>query len=113
MTKSEQKSNGNKILNNKQNISNKKRELHDKVIFNLKDSAQKRKKENLIKKLQIKKELEHKINLEVILKNEYDTKINLYQEESIKIVDRINTVNTEPITTTSNESTPQGLNPYK
>ena len=69
MTKSEQKSNGNKILNNKQNISNKKRELQDKVIFNLKDSAQKRKKENLIKKLQIKKELEHKINLEVILKN--------------------------------------------
>ena len=61
----------------------------------------------------MKKELEHKINLEVILKNEYDTKINLYQEESIKIVHRINTVNTEPITTTSNESTPQKLNPYK
>lgn len=61
----------------------------------------------------MKKELEHKINLEVILKNEYDTKINLYQEESIKIVHRINTVNTEPITTKSNESTPQKFNPYK
>ena len=44
LTKSEQKSNENKILKYKQNISNKKKELHDKVIFNLKDSAQKEKK---------------------------------------------------------------------
>lgn len=110
MTKSEQKSNENIIISNKQNLSNTKKKIHDKVLSNFKDSAQKRKKENFIKKLQMKKDLEHRIALEVILKNEYDTKINQYQEESINIVHRINTVNTEPITTTSYDSTPQKLN---
>ena len=50
-------------------------------------------KEEYERKLKMKKELEEKINKEKELKQQYDDRINNYQAESIKIVQRINTLN--------------------
>ena len=92
-TKNEQKALEEMIHSNKMSLSEKKRSLHDKVQLSKKEQEEKRRKEEYERKLKMKKELEEKINKEKELKQQYDDRINNYQEESIKIVQRINTLN--------------------
>lgn len=91
-TKNEQKKCQEMIQNNKQFLSEQKKSLHDQVQMQQKLKEEKKKKEEQERKLKLKKELEEKIEKELKIKKLYDEKINNYQEESFKIVQRINTL---------------------
>jgi hypothetical protein len=69
---------------------------------------EKKRKEEYERKLKIKKELQDKINQEQQLKQDIDNNINKYQEQSIKIMQRINTMHS----TEGNRSFSLGRNSY-
>ena len=71
---------------------NENKKMHDKVKKDYFEKEQKKKKDDYLKKLKMKKELENKIKNELNTKNNIDNSINTYQEKSIQILQRINTI---------------------
>ena len=66
--------------------------MHDKVKKEYFEKEQKKKKDDYLRKLKMKKELENKIKNELNAKSNIDNSINTYQEKSIQILQRINTI---------------------
>ena len=67
---------------------NENKKMHDKVKKEYFEKEQKKKKDDYLRKLKMKKELENKLNT----KSNIDNSINTYQEKSIQILQRINTI---------------------
>lgn len=71
---------------------NENKKMHDKVKKEYFEKEQKKKKDDYLRKLKMKKELENKIKNELNEKSIIDNSINTYQEKSIQILQRINTI---------------------
>lgn len=71
---------------------NENKKMHDKVKKEYFEKEQKKKKDDYLRKLKMKKELENKIKNELNTKSNIDNSINTYQEKSIQILQRINTI---------------------
>ena len=71
---------------------NENKKMHDKVKKEYFEKVQKKKKDDYLRKLKMKKELENKIKNELNTKSNIDNSINTYQEKSIQILQRINTI---------------------
>ena len=71
---------------------NENKKMHDKVKKEYFEKEQKKKKDDYLRKLKMKKELENKIKNELNTKSNIDNSINTYQEKSIQILERINTI---------------------
>ena len=71
---------------------NENKKMHDKVKKESFEKEQKKKKDDYLRKLKMKKELENKIKNELNTKSNIDNSINTYQEKSIQILQRINTI---------------------
>ena len=78
---------------NKTDIKEKHKELHDKIQLNHYKIEEKRKKEEIKKKLKIIKDIQEKINQEKRIKSEVDERINSYQQDNLEIIERINNYN--------------------
>ena len=75
---------------NKTDIKEKHKELHDKIQLNHFKNEEKRKNEEIQKKLKLIKEIEEKIKQEKKIKSELDERINNYQQDNLEIIERIN-----------------------
>ena len=82
--------------------------LHDRIQTEAMFHEEKKKKEEIDKKMKMKQELENKIKWEIEKKNKLDTNINKYQENSIKIVQRLNTMDLRGDNTTVSQKVSTG-----
>lgn len=78
---------------NKTDIKEKHKELHDKIQLNHFKNEEKRKNEEIQKKIKLIKDIEEKIKQEKKIKSELDERINNYQQDNLEIIERINNYN--------------------
>jgi hypothetical protein len=74
----------------KTDIKERHKELHDKIQSNHFQKEEKRKNEEIQRKIKLKKDIEEKIKKEKKIKDEVEERINNYHNDNMEILNRIN-----------------------